>query len=282
MNPGEAFTAYPLGELLRPPPDVVEPEDFDQFWTETFKEHGSSEVDWWTVREAGSTEEHHVEEIRFLSSCDEAVTAWLAVPHEEANACRGLVISHGYGGRSAPDLDRVPAGSAAIFPCAPGLPANQGSRFPALGSQHVLYGLADRETYSHRFSAADIWRAATVLLDRAPAAAQCLDYIGGSFGGGIGALALPWDDRFRRASLDVPSFGHFPLRLTRSCTGSGEAVRQWLQTHPEARSVLDYFDSTIAARRIRIPVHVGAALLDPAVDPRGQSRSTTPSAGRRS
>ena len=51
-------------------------------------------------------------------------------------------------------------------------------------------------------------------------------YLGISFGGGIGALALPWDERFHRAHLNVPSFGHHPLRLGMPCVGSGEAVRR--------------------------------------------------------
>ena len=34
--------------------------------------------------------------------------------------------------------------------------------------------------------------------------------------------------------------------------------------------MLDYFDAAIAARRLQLPVHVSAAVLDPAVDPRGQ------------
>ncbi|QNA93107.1 hypothetical protein G4G29_13565 [Microbacterium sp. Se63.02b] len=139
----------------------------------------------------------------------------------------------------------------------------------------MLAGIAHRDTYSHRFSAADVWRAATVLLDMAPAVTGALDFSGGSFGGGIGAMALPWDDRFRRAALDVPSFGNHDVRLSRRCTGSGEAVREHLRDHPEARPVLDYFDAATAARRLRIPVHVSAALLDPAVDPRGSSPSTT-------
>ncbi|GFJ88937.1 acetylxylan esterase [Phytohabitans rumicis] len=100
--------------------------------------------------------------------------------------------------------------------------------------------------------------------------AERLDYNGGSFGGGIGALALPWDDRFTRAHLYVPSFGHHPLRLAAPSTGSGEAVRRLLAREPHLRPVLDYFDAAIAARRIHIPVYVSAARRDPAVLPDGQ------------
>ncbi|KQZ11384.1 hypothetical protein ASD23_04825 [Agromyces sp. Root1464] len=269
-SPSEELTEYSVTALLTPPGPPEEPADFDEFWRGTFEAYGAGRVGWETTRDLDATETHQVRQIRFDSSAGEPAVAFLMVPRLEAAIRRGLVIGHGYGGRTAPDLDQVPADTAAIFPAAPGTLPNTGSRFPALPDEHVLAGIAHRDTYSHRFAAADVWRAATVLLDAAPEAAAALDFSGGSFGGGIGAMALPWDARFRRASLDVPSFGHHAIRLTRRCTGSGEAVRQHVQEHPEAREVLGYFDAAVAARRIRVPVHVAAAVLDPAVDPRGQ------------
>ena len=269
-TPSEEMTEYSVTALLTAPERPEEPADFDEFWRGTFEAYGNALVGWESVRELDATGTHRVKEIRFESSADEPAVAFLMVPRLEAAIRRGLVIGHGYGGRAAPDLEQVPADTAAIFPAAPGTLPNTGSRFPALPDEHVLAGIAHRDTYSHRFAAADIWRAATVLLDAAPRAADALDFSGGSFGGGIGAMALPWDARFRRASLDVPSFGHHAIRLTRRCTGSGEAVRRHVQQHPEALSVLGSFDAAVAARRIRIPTHVAAAVLDPAVDPRGQ------------
>lgn len=266
----EEMTEYSLSELLVPGRAPVEPDDFDAFWRATFEEFGAGPVAWRFERELVLTDAHRITELRFDSSAGEQAVAYVMVPHATDAVRRGLVVGHGYGGRTGPDLDRVPADTAAIFPCAPGTHTGVGSRFPAIPDEHVLAGIGHRDTYSHRFTAADLWRAATVLLDIAPAASAALDYSGGSFGGGIGALALPWDTRFRRAALDVPSFGDHTVRLSRRCTGSGEAVRRHLRTHPEARHVLDYHDAAIAARRLRIPTHVSAAVLDPAVDPRGQ------------
>lgn len=270
QDPPVELTEYSLSALLTPPPPPREPDDFDDFWRATFQEFGTGPVSWELTRDLAPTETHRISEIRFHSSADEAAAAYVMLPHTLGDAPRGLVVGHGYGGRTAPDLDRVPDDAAAIFPVAPGTHVGTPSRFPASPDEHVLAGIGHRDTYSHRFSAADIWRAATVLLEMAPEVAGALDFSGGSFGGGIGALALPWDARFRRAVLDVPSFGDHEVRLSRRCTGSGEAVRQHLQQHPEDRPVLDYFDAAIAARRLRIPVLVSPAALDPAVDPRGQ------------
>lgn len=270
QDPPVELTEYSLTALLSPSAPPTEPDDFDDFWRDTFDEFGVGAVPWELTRELAPTQTHRVSEIRFDSAASERAAAYVMVPHTVGDASRGLVVGHGYGGRSAPDPDQVPRDTAAIFPVAPGTHPGTASRFPALPDEHVLAGIAHRDTYSHRFSAADIWRAASVLLEIAPTASEALDFSGGSFGGGIGAMALPWDARFRRAALDVPSFGNHDVRLTRRCTGSGEAVRQHLRDHPEARSVLDYFDAAISARRLRLPVHVSAAVLDPAVDPRGQ------------
>lgn len=270
QEPAEEMTEYPLSVLLAPLPAPAEPADFDDFWRSTFREFGAGPVAWERTRELESTETHRVTEIRFSSSAGERAAAYVMLPQDADDIRRGVVVGHGYGGRTGPDPDRVPADTAAILPCAPGTHPGTASRFPAVPDEHVLAGIAHRDTYSHRFAVADVWRAATILLEIAPAASGALDFHGGSFGGGIGAMALPWDDRFRRAALDVPSFGNHDVRLTRRGTGSGEAVRRHLRSHPEVRPVLDYYDAAIAARRLRLPVQVSAAVLDPAVDPRGQ------------
>ena len=263
---GEEYTSYSLTELLTPGAAPARPVDFDAFWRETY--HQLTATDTETRLEGDeSTSGKSVQRLSFRSSTGDRVLGWLVGPASGRRPRRGLVISHGYGGRAEPDLAMVPADTAAIFPVAPWLPANAGA-LPS--ADHVLLGIGDRYRYAQRFAVADIWRAATVLLERFPETAACLDYRGGSFGGGIGALALPWDHRFRRATLEVPSFGDFPVRLSRPCTGSGEAVRRHLLDHPEHRSMLDYFDAAIAAASITIPVHVEAARMDPAVDPRGQ------------
>jgi len=263
---GEEYTSYALTDLLTPRASPVRPADFDDFWRETYRELTASDIAV-HIESDGCESGKPLQRISFRSSMGHRVLGWLVGPESGRPARRGLVVSHGYGGRAEPDLAMVPADAAAIFPVAPSLPANAGG-LPS--AEHVLIGIGDRHRYAQRFAVADIWRAATALLERFPETADCLDFRGASFGGGIGALALPWDGRFRRAALEVPSFGDFPVRLSRPCTGSGEAVRQHLVQHPEHRPMLDYFDAAIAAGSITIPVHVEAAQMDPAVDPRGQ------------
>jgi cephalosporin-C deacetylase len=91
-----------------------------------------------------------------------------------------------------------------------------------------------------------------------------------SLGGGLGAIALAWDTRLGRGHLNVPTFGHQPLRLELPCVGSGEAVRVFARTHGRLPEALRYLDAALAARHIRQPVHVAAARFDPVVPPPGQ------------
>ena len=205
-------------------------------------------------------------EVEFNSLGGFRTGGWLTVP-KNAPVEHGLVMGHGYGGRAEPAYER---GAATFAVCARGF---HRSASPAISSEvarHVLHGIESRETYSHRGCAAELWSGASALLELCPGVAPRLHYSGCSFGGGIGALALPWDNRFRKAFLEVPSFGNHPLRLQLPSTGSGEFVRIYHRRHPEVVDVLAYFDSATAARFIKIPVFVAGALFDPAVAPPGQ------------
>jgi cephalosporin-C deacetylase len=192
---------------------------------------------------------------------------WLTTPVDGPINC-GLVVGHGYGGRSAPDPTPLVPGAAVLYPCARGFNRSAQADIPGVANEHVLHGIGSRETYVHRFNAVDLWAAASALIELMPATADQLCYGGASFGGGIGALMLPWDRRFRRAFLDYPSFGHHPIRLTLPCVGSGEAVRR--SGGVKHLPVLRYFDAATAAGHLTIPTLVAAALYDPAVPPPGQ------------
>jgi cephalosporin-C deacetylase len=97
-----------------------------------------------------------------------------------------------------------------------------------------------------------------------------IGFLGISFGGGIGAMALAWDPRVNRAHLNVPSFGNHPVRLRCRTVGSGEAVRAYAARGLDPMPTLAYYDAASAARQIRIPVHCALAGFDPAVAPPGQ------------
>lgn len=264
---------YDVDALLAVPAPEP-PADFDAFWRDRHTRAGAVTV----APEVGPLEAEidgvRVHGITYTSTGGFRVGGWLTLPADGV-VTRGLVVVHGYGGRQAPELRLTAPGMAAIWPCARGLgDRSLSAEVPAPAGEHVLHGIAARDTYVHGDCAADVWCAATALLEVAPGARHApafrLDYVGTSFGGGIGALALPWDDRFTSGVLVVPSFGNIPLRLTMPCVGSGAAVRDYHARHPEVVEVLKYFDAASAATRLRIPMMVAAARFDPAVPPPGQ------------
>ncbi|MCC7145815.1 MAG: acetylxylan esterase [Phycisphaeraceae bacterium] len=258
---------YDLPALLQvpsPPP----PPDFASFWQDTFAQVQRIPLDIELTELPRREDQQRVFEVQYTGLDGFRVGAWIRLPRTPVQ--RGMVVSHGYGGREGPDLWIPGPPAVAIFPCARGFNRSARPDLPKEANAHVLHGIAAKETYIHRHCAADLWSAASVLAELYPQTAACLDYLGISFGGGIGALALPWDSRFRKAFLGVPSFGNHPLRVTLDCVGSGSAIRQLYLQNPAVLQVLRYFDSASAARSIRIPTAVVAALFDPAVPPPGQ------------
>ncbi|WP_246097660.1 acetylxylan esterase [Streptomyces botrytidirepellens] len=262
---------YGLEALLRVGPPTEEPADFATFWAGLYRQAMAVAVRPQVGELVQRTQSGlDIRTVSFNSLGDVRLHGWLVTP-TDGRVQRGLVIGHGYNGRAQPDLSLPAAHAAAIFPVARGLGAP--SLLPGVPSSpegHVLHGTESRETYVHGGCAADLWCAASALLELVPETAERLDYIGSSFGGGIGALALPWDARFHSAHLSLPSFGNHPLRVTLPCLGSGAAVRDHYLTDPEILDVLAYFDAATAARYLRIPVQVAPALFDPNVPPPGQ------------
>lgn len=256
---------YGLEQLraVRPPP---EPAGFAVFWRRRHKR--ARRVDPAPTL-SDSPLQHpdwHVFDLRYTSTDGVEIRGWLLRPAVGAIK-RGLVVGHGYGGRDAPDFDLPVAETALIFPCARGLSRSACPSIPAEASGHVLHGIESPDDYVIAGCVDDLWLAVSALLALHPAITGRVGYSGISFGGGIGALALPWDDRIDRGFLEVPTFGHRPLWLTLPATGSATAVQAYAAEHPEVADTLRLFDAAIAATRIRQPMLVAPARFDPAVAP---------------
>jgi cephalosporin-C deacetylase len=255
-------------ELLAIAPPSA-PEDFDAFWRETFRTWSAIPPRLARTPLPSPFARHALARIDVDAWDGIRVGAWLVAP-ADGRVVRGRVVGHGYGGRGGPDAREPSAGTAILYPCAPGFDLSARAGLPNVADRHVLHGIGARETYLIRACVASLWASASALVTLFPPVAEALTYEGGSFGGGIGALALPWDARFRRAALIVPTFGHQPWRLRCPGTGSGESVRRHVADHPEAAEVLRSYDAATAAARIRIPTLAAPALFDPAVAPPGQ------------
>ncbi|MEX0774763.1 MAG: acetylxylan esterase [Phycisphaeraceae bacterium] len=260
---------YDDAALLRVPAPVG-PADFAEFWRATFGQAMAVTLNLSMRRIESPRADTELYEVEYDSLDGVRIGGWLTRPADGV-VQRGVVVGHGYGGREAPDFNLPGPPAATLQFCARGFHRSARADLPDLAARHVTHGIDDRRRYIIRGCVADVWLAASALLAWMPQTAGNLHYHGRSFGGGLGALALPWDCRFARAYLHVPTFGNQPLRVTLTCNGSGHWVTRYWREHPQVLDeVLAYYDAATAARHIHIPVLVSVARFDPAVPPPGQ------------
>ena len=129
-------------------------------------------------------------EVEFDSLDGVRIGGWITMP-ADGKFARGVVAGHGYGGRPAPEPCEAGPPAVSIYPCARGFDRSARADIPNHAAAHVRHGIGSRETYVHRGCVADLWCAASALIELYPEIADALHYRGWSFGGGIGALALP-------------------------------------------------------------------------------------------
>ena len=242
-----------------------EPAGFKEFWEETYRLVRAMTPTYFIERELWSPNAgERIYRVRVKNWDNTEFVMTIARPEKSLG---GLVIGQGYGNPSGPATSEF--GLTTAFACVRGLGLSQCKDIPWDTTKHVVHGISAKETYILRGVITDLWMTASVMLDMFPDTAENLNYRGTSMGGGMGALLLPWDSRFKAAWLDIPTFGA-EIRFDYQSTGSGEACRQYLLAHPEARTVLAWFDASDAAKYIRIPVCISPANFDPCVAPVGQ------------
>lgn len=207
-----------------------------------------------------------VHDLSYTSTDDFPIGGWLLVPRS-GTVRRGLVVGHGYGGRDQPDFDIPVSETVVLFPCFRGLSRSSRPPISSDPAWHILHDIDKQDRYILGGCVEDLWLAVSVLEILYPGIAGRIGYSGTSFGGGIGALAIPFDPRIDRGHLAVPTFGNMPLWLTLPTTGSGNAVQRYSRAHPDTVETLALFDAATVASRIEKPMLVAVARFDPVVAP---------------
>jgi len=247
-----------------------EPEDFDGFWRTRYQRALGIDPQPCTWLIDVDKYGWQVFEIAYMSTDNFPIRGWLMLPKSNIIR-RGFIVGHGYGGREAPDFHLPFKDAAILFPCFRGLAL---STQPGISSEpywHVLHHIDRADKYILGGCVEDVWLAASALLKLFPQLSGHLGYLGISFAGGIGALALAWEQRIARGHINVPTFGHHPIRLRLATHGSANSVQQYYRSHKkQTLKVLRYYDAALAAKRITMPMHCACAKLDPCVAPPGQ------------
>jgi len=259
---------YALDQLrsITPP---LPPDDFVPFWQARYQLALALDPRQRITYCAWSHPDFECYDLNYRSTDAFEIGGWALIP-KHAPVTRGVIVGHGYGGREGPDFHLPIPNAVFLFPCFRGL--SRSRRWPISDNPayHVLHDIDNKDRYILGGCVEDLWVAVSALLAMFPAVAGHVGYLGISFGGGIGALALPWDRRIQRAHLNVPSFGDHPRRLKLPTWGSAAALQNYQREHGHILDTLRYYDAAVAARYIEAPVHVAAALADPVVTPPGQ------------
>lgn len=265
FDPSYGYSLDGLLKVEAPP----EPAGFADFWRERYERalplEPRPQIRPSRDRNAG----FDVFDLSYRSAGDFPIRGWLLLP-AAASPTRGFVMGHGYGGIQRPDFPLPFADAAYLVPCFRGLCRSRRPPISEDPNWHVLHDIHLRDRYILGGCVEDLWTGVTALLRLFPELESRLGYMGISFGGGIGALGIPWDPRIHRGHLNVPTFGHHPLRLRLPTVGSAASVQGFAKRHGNVLETLAYYDAAVAARHIHRPMHIAAALFDPSVAPPGQ------------
>jgi cephalosporin-C deacetylase len=256
-----------LDDLLAvdPPP---EPESFADTWRGRYDAARRVDTRPQLGRSAHRRPDFEVLDLSYTSTDDFPIRGWLLLPRTAPR--QALVLGHGYGGIEGPDFPVPREDAVYVIPCFRGLCRSAREPISTNPDWHVLHDLDKPERYILRGCVEDLWTAVSALLTLYPWLAGHIGYMGISFGGGVGAMALAWEPRIARGHLNIPTFGHHPLRQELPTTGSGISVQQFVQQHRQTLVTLSAYDAAIAARHIHQPMHCALALFDPVVPPPGQ------------
>jgi len=263
FDPGYGYSLADLLAIQAPPP----PDDFAEYWRERHDRVCSCDPRP-VLRRTGDHGAWHVYDLSYQSADGLTLGGWVLSPRFYAPR-RLWVIGHGYGGRDEPDWDWPRQDSVLVFPCARGMGRSRQAGLPEDPARHVLHGIEDRDSYLIGHCVDDLWlaiHAARQLFPHQP----WIGYAGISFGGGLGALACPWEPLVQGVHLNMPTFGHWPLRLICPTVGSGASVRAYVHEAGHVPETLSYYDASSAAAFADVPLFSALALFDPAVAPPGQ------------
>lgn len=246
------------------------PPDFDAFWQGAYQEARQLSPTA-RIKDTGRVHKHwKICDVYFQSTGDVTIGGWLLVP-VEGEPSRAFVVGHGYGGRDGPDLHLPFADALLFFPCCRGISRSATPPFSQDPYWHVIHDIDKKDRYILRGCVEDIWLSVSVLEHHFPGVKGRIGYLGVSFSGGVGALALAQEERIARAHFNVPTFGNHRLRLRIATQGSGKSIQDFFKKKPRTLlRTLRYYDAANAAERIKAPVHFALALRDAVVAPPGQ------------
>lgn len=241
---------------------------FEEFWKKQYAAARNWKCSYTVEGELWSPREDvRIYRIRFTSIDGFSIGMWIARPKESTG---GVISAHGYGNVAVPPQTTSPGRTIAL-PCVRGLGLSQCKEIPWNLGEHAGFGFDAPENYVITGGVRDLWIALTIMIDMFPDTADNILCTGGSLGGGMGAMAIPWDERIHYGDLNIPTLGGRILLQTPVAPGTpGETRRLKGLASPEGLRIIDFCNASAAAQFIRVPTIITPALSDKMVPPPGQ------------
>ena len=272
----------PLPELLTYRPQVEEPPDFDDFWSETLAESRAVGGEVERVRSDGVLRTVDVEDVVFPGFGGDPVHAWLLTPTHASGPLPAVVGYLGYGagrGRPHEHLRWPSAGYVTLVMDTRGQGAawgTGGDTADPVGSGPAVpgsmtRGIGDPRDYYYRRVLTDAVRAVDVVRDLPQVDRSRVAVAGGSQGGGIALAAAGLVDGLVGAVIDVPFLCHLRRAVSITSTDPYGEVRRYLAVHRDSADrvfrTLSYIDGVSFAARASAPALFSVAMMDPVCPP---------------
>ncbi|GAA3409243.1 acetylxylan esterase [Streptosporangium vulgare] len=261
---------------------VVDPEDFDAFWTAQLQRAAEHPIDVRATAVDSLLETIDVFDVRFAGHGGHPIRGWLYLPKHRTTPIPGVVQYQGYGGGRGHHLESLlwsSAGYAHLMMDSRG----QGSGYrrgatadpvgpsgPTIPGQ-MTNGIEDPAGHYYTRLYVDAVRAVDALRSFSTVDVTRIAVVGGSQGGALALAAAALRDDVAAVVAHVPFLSDIRRASRITDAMPYKEIGRYLATHRDATervfATLAYFDGVSLARRITAPTWLSAALMDSTCPP---------------
>lgn len=270
------LTDLSLPELLEYRPEIVEPDDLDEFWSATLAEAEAVALDARFDPVENGLRLVQTFAVRFAGAGGDPVNGWLHLPAGADTPLPGVVQYIGYsGGRGLPHennlwalagyahlvMDTRGQGWGSTVGATPD-PVGAPSGAPGL----MTKGIADPATYYYRRVFIDAVRAVAAARAHPAVDAARVAVVGGSQGGALSLAAAGLIPDLTGVLADVPFLCNFRRGAQIAAAGPYLEISDYLKSHrdevEQTFRTLSYFDAATLVARATAPALISIALMD--------------------
>jgi cephalosporin-C deacetylase len=261
---------------------VIDPPDFDLFWSGTLGQAANQDVAPGFAPVDTQLSTVDVADVSFTGFGGHRIRGWLYLPRDRSGPLPGVVQYQGYGGGRGHYLQSLlwsAAGYAHLMMDtrgqgsgyargATGDPAGpSGPAVPGL----MTNGIDDPADHYYRRLFTDAVRAVDALRAHPAVDPQRIAVVGGSQGGAMALAVAALRTDIAAAVAHVPFLCDIRRASRITDANPYKEIGRYLATHRDAAErvfgTLGYFDGVSFARRVTTPTWVSAALMDPTCPP---------------